>query len=159
MSEIASEVELGHHKKLCAIEIAPPGTLSLKLSASCHEDSATGPEAEVVAESQTFYVVVKWKTLGTLRRHICGRWCLKVAWESCGPGSEAAIHRYIDIDPCKDDYEEPFAIQGGDLGAGDCGTIYCLCVTLSSASECPDGDVGLLFGSCKDVCCIMVRPG
>ena len=71
-----------------------------------------------------------------------------------------------EMDPCltRDDcYVVDFSLPPGTLQAGECGTIYCFCVTVSSRTkECP-GKVppyytGLIHGFCKDICCIMVRP-
>ena len=100
---------------------------------------------------------------GELRRHLCGELCIQLAWESCGPAKEGQVTQWIDMDPCMADdecYEYTFRLPGGTFEAGECGTVYCFCVTVSSRKRCPDGRVytGLIHGFCRDICCIMVRP-
>lgn len=159
------EVEaIGHgHKKRCSVEIVPPGGLRGTLEAECFELDPVLNPTDVITDKQRFRVRVRWCLLGDLRRHLCGSFCVCVAWESCGPAVEGQWCQEIPLNPCDDDgcYELDFDFAPGQLPAGDCGTIYCLCVTISSRQICPDGTkyVGLMHGFCKDVCCIMVRPG
>jgi hypothetical protein len=158
--EVAS-VGLGHRKK-CSVEIVPAGRLEGTLEAECFElDPALQP-TDIITDRQSFRVRVKWCVIGELRRHLCGTWCIQIAWESCGSGPEGEWHRDIDFDGCDEDgcYQLDFDFPPGRLPAGECGTVYCLCVTLSSKRVCGERKyVGLIHGFCKDVCCIMVRPG
>lgn len=160
---MAETVELGHHRRRCSVEIVPPPGLSATLEASCHEGDPSLDPTDVITDKQELIVKVKWCVQGDLRRHLCGTWCVCVAWESCGPGPEEQWCERLPFNPCLPDnqcYEQIFRFPPGRLPAGDCGTIYCLCVTLSSEVVC-DGTkyVGLIHGFCKEVCCIMVRPG
>lgn len=165
MAETAESLELGRHRKKCEVEIVPPPGLRATLEASAHEGDPVLPPTDIISDKQELLVKVKWCVQGDLRRHLCGTWCVSVAWESCGPGPEQqADPKRVPFDPCLPDdrcYETEFRFPPGTLPAGDCGTIYCLCVTLSSEVTCPDGTryAGLIFGFCKDVSCIMVRPG
>jgi hypothetical protein len=165
MAETAESLELARHRKKCEIEIVPPPGLSATLEASVHEGDPELPPTSIISENQELLVKVKWCVQGDLRRHLCGRWCVKVAWESCGPGEESEsgpIH--VDFDPCLPDdkcYEAEFRFPPRTLKAGDCGAVYTLCVTLSSETEECAGTryAGLIFGFCDDVARIMVRPG
>jgi hypothetical protein len=163
MAEIAESLELGRHRKKCEIEIVPPPGLTATLEASVHEGNPELPPTDIVSANQELIVKVKWCVQGDLRRHLRGTWIVCVSWESCGPALEGEWKRRVEFDPCLPDnkcYEAEFRFPPGRLPPGDCGTIYCLCVTLTSEAECPDGTkyAGLIFGFCKDVACVMVRP-
>jgi hypothetical protein len=164
MAETAESLELVGHRRRCEIEIVPPPGLRATLEASVHEGDPELPPTDIISTNQELIVKVKWCVLGDLRRHLCGTWCVCVSWESCGPALEGQWCQRLPFDPCLPDdkcYEAIFRFEPGRLSAGDCGTIYCLCVTLSSEADCPDGTryPGLIFGFCKDVACVMVRPG
>jgi hypothetical protein len=153
----------GHGGKICTVEIVPPGGLTGTLEAECFEIGNLLDPVTVISDKQTLRVKVKWCLLGDLRRHLCGSFCVAVQWESCGPAVEGEWVKQINLDPCDDDgcYELDFDFGPGVLKPGECGTVYCLCVTISSRQICPDGTkyVGLMHGFCKDVCCVMIRPG
>jgi hypothetical protein len=164
MADTAESSELGLHRKKCEVEIVPPPGLRATLEASVHEGDPALPPTNIISVNQEILVKVKWCVLGDLRRHLCGTWCVKVAWESCGPGpEEQSPPRHVDFDPCLPDnkcYETEFRFPPGTLPAGDCGTVYTLCVTLSSERVCNGTKyAGLIFGFCDDVARIMVRPG
>jgi hypothetical protein len=164
MADTAESSELGLQRKKCEVEIVPPPGLKATLEASVHEGDPALPPTNIISVNQEILVKVKWCVLGDLRRHLCGTWCVKVAWESCGPGpEEQAPPRKLDFDPCLPDnkcYETEFRFAPGTLPAGDCGTVYTLCVTLSSERVCNGTKyAGLIFGFCDDVARIMVRPG
>jgi hypothetical protein len=163
MAETGESLELGHHRRRCSVEIVPAPGLTATLEASCHEGDPAQPPTDIIGANQPLIVRVKWCVQGDLRRHLCGTWCVNVAWESCGPAPERQESQRVEFDPCLPDdkcYEAVFRFPPGTFDPGDCGTIYCLCVTLSSERTCPDGTkyAGLIFGFCRDVCCIMVRP-
>jgi hypothetical protein len=163
MTETAESLGLAHHRRRCSVEIVPPPGLRATLEASCHEGDPALPPTDIISANQELLVKVRWCVQGDLRRHLCGTWCVNVAWESCGPGPEEQASQRVPFDPCLPDdrcYEAEFRFPPGTLPPGDCGTIYCLCVTLSSEVTCPDGTryAGLIFGFCRDVCCVMVRP-
>jgi hypothetical protein len=163
MAETAESLELARHRKKCEIEIVPPPGLSATLEASVHEGDPELPPTDIISANQELIVKVKWCVQGDLRRHLCGTWCVCVSWESCGPALEGQWCQRVPFQPCLPDnkcYEAIFRFEPGQISPGECGTIYCLCVTLSSEVDC-DGTkyAGLIFGFCKDVACIMVRPG
>jgi hypothetical protein len=153
------------HRKKCSVEIVPPPGLRATLEAECYELEPVLKPTDIISDQQRFRIRVKWCVHGELRRHLCGTWCVSVAYESCGPAEEGQVIKRIPFDPCLPDdrcYELDFDFEPGTLAPGDCGTVYCFCVTLSSeTTTCPDGQryAGLIFGFCRDVCCIMVRSG
>jgi hypothetical protein len=153
------------NREPCIVEIVPPGGLTATFYATVHAGEPDIPPTTIVDESQDIVVKARWCIQGDLRHHLCGTWCLKVAWESCGDGSEGHQVTHVPFDPCLPDnrcYEAIVRIPAGRLGAGECGTVYCFCVTLTSEYDCPrDGGAqrfaGPIFGFCRNVACIMVR--
>ena len=145
----------------CIVEIVPPGGLTATFEATVHEGDPQLPPTDIVAENQDIVVKARWCIQGKLRHHLCGTWCVKVAWESCGDGPEGHQVVHVPFDPCLPDnqcYETVARIGAGTLTAGDCGTAYCFCVTLTSEYDCPNGHFpGPIFGFCRNVACIMVR--
>ena len=144
----------------CSVEIVPPPGLTATLSAECFEGEPALDPTDIITDQQELIVKVKLCIDGDLRRHLCGRLCFRLAWESCGPAEEDQRVIWVDLDPCRDEcYEAVFRLPPGTLAAGECGNIYCFCVTVSSRMEC-DGRTftGLIHGFCRDICCIMVRP-
>jgi hypothetical protein len=155
---------LTRHHKRCDVEIVPPGGLTATLEATVHPGEPDIPPADIIDENQDVIVIVRWCIHGDLRHHLCGTWCVKVAYESCGDGPEGHQVVHVPFDPCLPDdkcYEAVVRIRAGEhkLPAGECGTVYCFCVTLTSEYDCPYGHFpGPIFGFCNDVACIMVRP-
>jgi len=142
----------------CSVLIVPK-PLSATLSVECTEALDDG----IIAENESLSVLVRLCIKGDLRRHLCGELCLKLAWESCGSAPEGEVKHWIELDPCLPEdkcYEHTFTLPGSTFQAGDCGTMYCFCVTMSSRMKCEDGRTytGLIHGFCKELCCIMVRP-
>lgn len=161
MAEAEQLTTLSHHRNRCEVEIVPPGGLTATLEATVHEGAPELPPTEIVAENQDILVIVRWCIHGDLRHHLCGTWCVKVAWESCGDGPEGHEIEHLPFDPCLPDnecYKKEVRIPAGTLKAFECGTVYCFCVTLTSEYDCPGGHfAGPIFGFCRNVACIMVR--
>ena len=149
----------------CSTEIVPAQGLWAKLKAECFTDPNL-PPADIITTDDELLVRVTLCLQGDLRHHLCGRLCFKLAWDSCGPADDGEVVEWRDMDPCRtrdDCYVVEFRLPAGRLEAGECGTVYCFCVTVSSRTiECPNEDppyyTGLIHGFCRDICCIMVRP-
>lgn len=148
-------------RRKCRVEIVPPPGITAVLESQCYELEPVLKPTDIVSDKQRFRVRVTWQVEGDLRRHLCGTWCVTTAWESCGDFPEGHRTREIPFNPCGDGrYELDFDFEPGDLTASDCGVVYCFCVTLGSKVVCEDATyTGLIFGFCKDVCCIQVRKG
>jgi len=161
MAATEQPTTITRHRKQCEVEIVPPGGLTASLEATVHEGNPQLPPTDIVTENQAIIVRVRWCIHGDLRHHLCGTWCVKVAWESCGDGPEGHQVIRVPFDPCLPDdvcYEKDITIPAGTLPAGECGTVYCFCVTLSSAYECQNTQYpGPIFGFCDNVACVMVR--
>lgn len=156
---------LGPHRRQCEVEIVPIGGLTATLEASVHEGDPQLPPTDIVSEDQDIIVTVRWCVHGELRHHLCGIWCVKVAWESCGDGPEGHQIDHVLFNPCLPDnqcYETNVVLDAKThkLTAGECGTVYCFCVTLTSEYDCPPAGrfPGPIFGFCDHICCVMVRP-
>jgi hypothetical protein len=163
MAETEQQTALSRYRHRCDVEIAPLGGLTATLEATVHPGAPEVPPSDIVAANQDVFVNVRWCVQGELRHHLCGTWCVKAAYESCGDGPEGHQVVHVPFNPCLDDdtcYEAVVPIRASEhkLLAGECGTVYCFCVTLSSEYDC-DGKrfPGPIWGFCNNIACIMVR--
>jgi len=135
----------------CQTEIGPMAKdLAIKLGAGIWEnETGTVPAESIVSASETYYVIVWWELVGGFKRHLCGKWQVKIDLESIGTAGEYTSDvRMIDMDPCKDGpFVQVFPLTPGTLTPHPAGTVYLVAVTLSSLDPC--GDPGHIWGYCK----------
>jgi hypothetical protein len=126
--------------------------LKLLFKASLIEDQ-TGvvPAKSIVSPSEKCSVKVEWKLEGEFRRHLCGKWQVKIDLESIGEAPEYSSECVeIDMNPCMDEeewYEHTFPLDVKKLAPQKGGTVYLVDTTLSSLDPC--GKIGHIWGFCK----------
>ncbi|MGH7491869.1 MAG: hypothetical protein ACREOO_05695 [bacterium] len=134
----------GYPKGVFETPIPAPGLFDGEIYASVYELGGAAP-ANIIRLSQTWGVLVKWKTSGCLVRMICGEWCVKIHLESMGPGPELTLPRgpaHIPLTPCdaKDKhviyYKYNLVVPPGVIDARHCSTPYKLVTTLTYFDEC-----------------------
>jgi hypothetical protein len=127
--------------------------LGLSISASYWENEISTISApSTVSAVETFYVKVEWSLTGHLSRHFCGKWQVKIDFESIGTAQEYSSSLVtIDMDPClhgpNNPYSYTFTITSGTVKPAPGGTVYLVAVTISSLDPC--GDPGHIWGFCK----------
>lgn len=145
----------------CEFAVAPidEPALTGAIEAAIYEVGGTAPTA-IIGSDQAWYVQVRWQLHGILKRHMCGTWCICVYLETCGPGNDIKLEcREFPIDPCHPHdywYSAQFNVQPGTIIPEDCGTIYCVCVVLTSKDPC--GGPGHISAFCRDAC-VLVHKG
>ena len=122
----------------CYIECPSPILLALRarVTAEFYEGDGQEPTNVVKCGSQC-YVAVRIDFGGSkLARLLCLKWCVKVAFESCGPGREfVAGEKIIPHKVCETDHVEttlPIVFPECD----PCGMVYTLCVTVTARDDC-----------------------
>ena len=145
---------------VCEFEIVPVHEpLVGEIEAAIFELGGTDPTA-IIGSDQAWYVRVRWRLRGILKRHICGTWCICVYLERLGPGPDIRLEcRDVPIDPCLPDreyYEAVFNVAPGSVAFDDCGTLYCVAVVLTSKDPC--GGAGHISGFCREAC-VLIRQG
>jgi len=152
--------EKKHHTLCCRVEIPSPQTLHLW--GDLHVDfCSTGPDpVNIIRSDETAHVKVRIDFTGCdLARLLCLEWCIKVAFESCGPAPETALpvqKRRQQV--CDEPYiEVTFPIPAGYFSCdpAECGNVFELCVTAVSFDLC--GDPAPFAGYCSGGT-IMVFP-
>jgi hypothetical protein len=133
-------------------EIGPLSTEHLKgwIAAKFTEDeNGVMPAPNIVSSHEAYFVHVKWGLKGHVRRHICGKWRVKIDLESIGAAAEyTSPVQTVPMHPCEDDhYIAHFKLSPGDVKPDPDGTVYLVAVTLSSLDPC-DGP-GHIWGYCK----------
>lgn len=136
----------------CSFEVSPVATeLSGTIQAGVYEVGGAEP-TNIIQIDQPWYVDVEWTLKGHLRRHLCGKWCVKVHLESIGKGNEYSLPDpcvYLDMDPCDHDgiYRYRINVDAGTIKPEDCGTVYLVAVTLTSLDAC--GKPGHIAAYCR----------
>ena len=124
----------------CEFEVSPVAcSLTGKIKAAVYEEGGVQPTT-IIQLDQGWYVDVEWALYGHMRRHLCGKWCVKVHLESVGVGNEYSLPEHCDyfpIEPCNDGtYNKRIRFPAGTISASDCGKLYLLAVTLTSLDAC-----------------------
>lgn len=149
----------------CYIEIPPQMCLDLKAKVTAEFGEVGGiSPSDIIHCNQASYVNVKFdfSACGDIKRLLCGNLCVCVAWESCGPGPEDKQCKTIPFTLCdKDEYVLRFDFPANTfpcpVPTGDCGTLYCLCLTWTMLDNCPQPKPMPIGGYCKGPC-VLVLP-
>jgi hypothetical protein len=112
---------------------------------------------DIIAWDQQFEIVVIIQMPDGVRRHLCGKLCVDIDVDTCGPAPDVGFpQKEVDLTPCKGDgrYVIVFPIAPNTLvpQAGEqdrCGRVYRICVTVGSHDIC--GGPGLIWGHCDSV--------
>jgi hypothetical protein len=144
---------------VCDFEVAPVSEpMTGRIEAAVFEVGGTDPTS-IIGSDQSWYVRVRWQLQGILKRHMCGTWCVCAYLETCGPGNDIKLGcKEFPIDPCQADdyfYTAQFDVTGGSLTPDDCGTLYCVCIVLTTKDPC--GDPGHISGFCREACVLVHR--
>ena len=133
---------MSDHTLTCHVEVPSPQTMHLRgdLHADFLEIGGTAP-ANIIRCDQSAIVRVRIDFTGSdLARLLCLEWCIKVAFESCGPAPETALgvvkrsqrvcnEKYIVVDI-------PIPPRYFPCDPAECGNIYELCVTAVAFDTC-----------------------
>ena len=121
-------IEYPHH-----IEIP----LKAHITGKFYEGDGLEPTTIVRCGTQC-YVTVRIDFTGCeLARLLCLKWCIKVAFESCGPGSEfVGGNRIVEQQVCSASYVEVTIPVSSPDECDKCGTVYFMCVTVTARDMC-----------------------
>lgn len=111
---------------------------------------------DIISWDETYYVVVYITLNNAVRRHLCGKLCVDIDVDTCGPAPDLQFpEQDVDLNPCGNGvYYVVFTLPAGTFQppAGypnRCGRVYRLCVTVGSHDPC--GGPGLIWGHCDSV--------
>ena len=151
----------------CLIEVfnrSIPGVVKLSYWVSATKITPDSPNPDplsIIAWDQPFFVHAKVEFEGAVRHHLCGKICLDLDIDTCGPAPDYEFPEVlIDLDPCGTGVYvgtieiKPNTLKPKDDG-GKCGRMYRLCLTIGSRDAC--GNPGLIWGHCDEVS-IVVHP-
>ena len=151
----------------CTIEVfnrSVPGQVKIWYWVSETDVTTDQPNPDpvsIIAWDQPFNVHYKIQLTDALRRHFCGKLCVDVDIDTCGPSPDYEFDELeFVLDPCGSGiYEGKFVIPANTLkpkeGKARCGRVYRLCITVGSHDAC--GKPGLIWGHCDEVT-IAVHP-
>ncbi|MBP6820941.1 MAG: hypothetical protein KA368_05330 [Acidobacteria bacterium] len=157
---------IGQEYTECYIEIPAQMCVDLKakMTAEFYETGGTAP-ASIIRCNQASGVKVKFDFTDSseLKRLLCGNLCVKVAYESCGKGAEDSVVKWVKFQLCdKLVYEMDIEFPANyfcpePLPIEDCGTVFCLCISVVLFDDCrPPKPIGV-GAYCKGPC-ILVMP-
>lgn len=111
---------------------------------------------DIISWDQTYYVIVYIVLPDPVRRHLCGRLCVDIDVDTCGPAPDLQFpEESVDIQPAGNGvYWVVFTLPPDTFKPpadypNRCGRVYTLCVTVGS--EDPQGGPGLIWGHCDSV--------
>jgi hypothetical protein len=146
----------------CSVELfrrGVPGDVTIwyLVAESRPRDDYPYPDpVDIISWDQTYYVIVYITLEGDVRRHLCGRLCVDVDVDTCGPAPDIQLpEESVALDPCGDgSYFVVFTLPAGTFAPppdypNRCGRVYRLCVTVGSEDAC--GNPGLIWGHCDSV--------
>jgi hypothetical protein len=110
-----------------------------------HEHGSFRP-TNIIRTDQRWGVTLRWVTIGSLVRMVCGRWCLHIYLESIGPGPELRLPappRHIPLNPCgahgsppRVHYDIDLDVPAGTVTAAHCSTPYKCVTTVTYEDSC-----------------------
>jgi hypothetical protein len=126
------------------------------VKAALYEVGGKDP-VNIIQSDQDAEVRVEIEFGGRLARLFCLTWCVCVAFESCGSGSENEICKEdIKWDPCKEEKTVvTIRIPAGTLEPKKCGGVYGLCVTVTAKDQC--GYPAPIAAMCKGACIMVYK--
>src|SRR5262245_45898300 len=91
---------------------------------------------QIINVAKPWEVRLHWRLVGCLRELICGKWCVKVHFESIGTGNEFELGLQPDLHfDCHDKYFN-VVIPGRELHPDECSTPYKVVATVIYESLC-----------------------
>jgi hypothetical protein len=146
----------------CTVEIfqrAIPGDVRIWYYVSEQRPTADAPYPDpvsIISWDQTYFVIVHIRLGDAVRRHLCGKLCVDIDVDTCGPAPDLQFpERDIDLDPCgRGSYVVEFELPPNTFAPPEnyparCGRVYRICVTVGSKDAC--GNPGLIWGVCEAV--------
>ncbi len=150
----------------CEIEIPAQMCIDLKakMTAEFYEKDGKSP-VNIIRCNQASGVrlTFDFSECSDLKRLLCGNMCIKVAYESCGGGPEDSIVKWVKFDLCnKEKYELDIEFPAKffcptPLPKDDCGTVFCLCISVVLFDNCDEPKPIGIGAYCKGPC-ILVMP-
>lgn len=156
----SEELAMSDHTLTCYVECPSPAVIQFK--GDLHADFLAGgaDPVNIIRCDQAATVRVRIDFTGReLARLLCLDWCIKVAFESCGPAPETAlpvVRRSQQV--CREPFIEvniPIPARYFPCDPAQCGNVYELCVTAVSFDMC--GNPAPFAGYCRGGT-IMVFP-
>jgi hypothetical protein len=161
--QMANDIEeLTSRNEPCSVEIfrrGAPGDVKIWywVAESHPTDDIPYPDpVDIIAWDETVYVIVYVLMGDAVRRHLCGRLCVDIDVDTCGPAPDLQFdEKELELDPCGDGRYRivftlpPYTFQPPPERPARCGRVYRLCVTVGSHDAC--GNPGLIWGHCDSV--------
>ena len=111
---------------------------------------------DIIAWDQEYQIYVVITIPDPVRRHLCGRLCVDIDVDTCGPSRDLGFpEKEVELDPCGNGvYTILFPLPAGTFAPpttdpNRCGRVYRICVTVGSHDLC--GGPGLIWGHCDSV--------
>lgn len=147
----------------CSIEIFRrniPGNVKISYYVSetlPTEDTPYPDPTDIISWDQAVYVIVEVDLEDPVRRFLCGKLCVDIDIDTCGPAPDKQFEeKTIELDPCGNGhhyivFELPVGTFFPEPGYENrCGRVYRVCVTVGSFDLCDPPNPGLIWGHCDD---------
>jgi len=151
--------EIAAYKEPCSVEVfrrRVPGDVKIYSWVAESRTSSDVPypdPVDIIDWSQSYYIIVCIVLGDNVRRHFCGKLCVDVDVDTCGPAPDIEFpEKYVVLDPCGDGhYLVEFELPPGTFTQDRprCGRVYRLCVTVGSTDACDKP--GLIWGHCDSL--------
>ena len=117
----------------------------IEFSADIFEVPSHSP-TNVLSKDSQYVVEVSIELGAKIKRLISGEWCISVAAESIGPGSEKRMTKVIAMDNCDPSPDRArFNLPNDwfDAPGDHCGQVYYLVVTVVARDSCKHEPIGI----------------
>jgi hypothetical protein len=135
----------------CELEIPAQMCVDLKakVTANFYEGKGITPTNIIRCNSESrAEIVFDFTDSSELKRLLCGKICVCLAWESCGTAPEGKKCKTIEFNLCKNlkpsvEFSFPSdCFKCPDPSTGECGDLYSLCIT-AAFLDCENKPVGI----------------
>ncbi len=153
----------------CSIEVFRknvPGNIKINyyVTETKPIDGAPDPDpTDIISWDQAVYVIVDIDLEDPIRRLLCGKLCVDIDIDTCGPAPDIGFdEKVVELDPCgTGHYRIEFELPAGTFTPdarypNRCGRVYRICVTVGSEDAC--GEAGLIWGHCDSFELAVHRP-
>jgi len=116
--------------------------LSGFISANIHDEvEPYSRYVSIIEANDYWYVTANWSLNGSVRKMICGKWCVRLFLESLGPDNLdlelTNDEGLIPLDPCGNgEYTAHFNVKPGTVRAEHCGTPFQPVLSVSYLTNC-----------------------
>ncbi|GAC1382636.1 MAG: hypothetical protein NVSMB33_10150 [Ktedonobacteraceae bacterium] len=116
--------------------------LSGSISANIHDEvEPFSKYVSIIEANDYWYVTASWNLGGSVRKMICGNWCVRLYLESLGPDDlDLELMNdegLIPLDPCGNgEYTAHFTVKPGTVRTEQCGTPFQPVLTVSYLTNC-----------------------